>query len=139
MVAEQATPKTRLLELMKRRPVLLGISAVILIAALVGVGVLIGQLTSPKTPWVLWANIAVSGGGTYSTRWAVAAAYESKKECERAEAASDKMERQTQAEVAKGVFDPRTGSYTKSQPDPSAITVSKIYSCFPQGVDPRGH
>ena len=135
MIADQAPPKTRLPEWMKGRPVLLGISAMILVAGLIGVGVLIGQLTSPKTPWVLWANIATSGYGTFTTRWGIVSAHESKKECEDTRAGLDKIEGEMQAAVAKGVFDPRTGSYTKL--DLSAIRSSSVYSCFPQGVDPR--
>ena len=137
VIADQAPPKTRLPEWMKGRPVLLGISAMILVAALIGVGVLIGQLTGPKTPWVLWMHAYVSGGGTTSDRWSIVHAYESKKECEREREGLDKGEQETQAAIAKGVFDPRTGSYTKSPPDPSAITVSNLFFCLPQRVDPR--
>jgi hypothetical protein len=135
MVAEQATPKTRLPELMKRRPVLLGISAMILVAALVGVGVVIGQLTGPKSSWVLWAHALSLGHGMSSERWDVTAAYESRRKCEAEGKEYEKTRLQIEAEKAKGYFNPATGKTEKFE---EAIHVDILYKCLPQGVDPRG-
>ncbi|MGD0267371.1 MAG: hypothetical protein ABSD47_20865 [Candidatus Methylomirabilota bacterium] len=136
MVAEQATPKTTLLELMKRRPVLLGISAAILIAALVGVGVVIGQLSAPKSSWVLWAHALSIGYGTSSERWDVTAAYDSRRKCEADGKEYEKIRLREESEKAKGYFNPTTGKTEKFE---EAIHVDILYVCLPQGVDPRRH
>lgn len=109
----------------------LGILVTILVAALIGVGVLIGKLTGSKSAWVLWSNAHGSMGLSSTTRWDIVSAFESRRECQQRADEFGKIRRE-----AEEAFDPITRERVNVKEGP--IRVSILYSCLPQGVDPRG-